>query len=128
MRKPCRHGGRPCRLILALDLVRHISQGEPSKMPPGVPGSGPPRAGADGRPGTPAIHISSPWSKRSTGHGEAANSPGRCDRLGRLGGCGSPPTLAAACQNWPSDFGGIIPCFFAISEHRGLPELGPQFW
>jgi hypothetical protein len=127
--KPGRHGGRPCRFILALALVRHCQAGRAPRRcrPAGRDRAHDAQALASGGVGRP-IPVSSPWSKRSTGHGGAANSPGRCDRLGRLGGRGSPPSLAAGCQNWPSDFGGIIPCFFAISEDIRLPEPGPQFW
>jgi hypothetical protein len=40
---------------------------------------------------------------------------------------GWPKSPSAACPNWPSGFGGIVPCFFAVPEQIGLPEPGPQF-
>jgi hypothetical protein len=70
---------------------------------------------AGGRPGGPMIHDLSPWPSQSTGHGGAADSPGRCNQLRPLRVRGWPPSPSVVCQNSLSGFGGIARCFFGCS-------------
>jgi hypothetical protein len=37
------------------------------------------------------------------------------------------PVPSAACQNWPSGFGGLFPVFFSVPEHIRLPKRARQF-
>jgi hypothetical protein len=92
----------------------------------------------DPHPARTSAGVPSPGAGRSRSATPPAASrtrvgpgPGACPdpsvaALG-LGHRGWPPSPSAACQNWPSSFGVVFSCFFAVPEHLRLPEPGLQF-
>lgn len=123
-----RQGGRPNRLTVAvaLALVRHVGQGEPLEDAARRAGIGPStlwRWLAAGRAGDPRFVALVRGAQPDTAGQRTGARLARPTRP--TWGSRVAPSLAAVCQNSPSDFEEIVAAFCDVLEDIHLPEPEP---